>query len=108
MVAGQGITHSERTDDETQKDPMPFFGIQTWVALPDQHEDHVATFQHAPKDTLPFIEGEGKSVRLILGEAYGQKAPVQTFSDMFYADVVLQAGAKSDAGQSRGPWRLRG
>ena len=94
MVAGQGITHSERTDDETQKDPMPFFGIQTWVALPEAQEDAAPGFQHASADTLPVIEGEGKTVRLILGNAYGQTAPVSTFSEMFYADVVLEAGAK--------------
>lgn len=94
MVAGHGITHSERTDDETQRDPMPFFGIQTWVALPDDQEDHAPDFQHAPAETLPVIEGEGKTVRLILGNAYGEKAPVETFSEMFYADVVLEPGTK--------------
>jgi len=94
MVAGKGITHSERTDDETQTDPMPFFGIQTWVALPEDQEDAEASFEHAPKDALPFLEGEGKDVRLILGSAYGEKAPVRTASEMFYADAVLKAGAK--------------
>ena len=94
MVAGQGITHSERTDDETQTDPMPFFGIQTWVALPKDHEDRAAEFHHAPKADLPLMEGEGKEVRLILGNAYGERAPVKTASEMFYADAVLQAGAK--------------
>ncbi|MEO1195051.1 MAG: pirin family protein [Pseudomonadota bacterium] len=94
MVAGQGITHSERTDDATQAEPMPFFGIQTWVALPKDHEDRAARFEHAPKDALPLMEGEGKEVRLILGTAYGETAPVKTPSEMFYADAVLQAGAK--------------
>jgi redox-sensitive bicupin YhaK (pirin superfamily) len=93
MVAGQGITHSERTDDATQVDPMPFFGIQTWVALPDEAEDQPASFEHAPKDALPFLEGEGKEVRLILGTAYGETAPVKTASEMFYADAVLHSGA---------------
>ena len=93
MVAGQGITHSERTDDETQTDPMPFFGIQTWVALPKDQEDSPAAFEHAAKDALPLIEAEGKSVRLILGDAYGERAPVKTASEMFYADAVLEAGA---------------
>ncbi|MEM7685158.1 MAG: pirin family protein, partial [Pseudomonadota bacterium] len=92
MVAGNGITHSERTDDATQIDPMPFFGIQTWVALPDAAEETAPLFEHVPEAQLPVIEGEGKHVRLILGSAYGEKAPVQTFSDMFYADVVLEAG----------------
>ncbi len=94
MVAGHGITHSERTDDQTQTDPMPFFGIQTWVALPKDHEDRAPEFHHAPKDALPFMEGEGKSVRLILGSAYGERAPVDVASEMFYADAVLEAGAK--------------
>ncbi|MEL6168764.1 MAG: pirin family protein [Pseudomonadota bacterium] len=93
MVAGHGITHSERTDDETQTDPMPFFGIQTWVALPKDHEDRPAAFQHAPESTLPLMEGEGKRVRLILGNAYGERAPVETASEMFYADAVIEAGA---------------
>ncbi|MCR9086259.1 MAG: pirin family protein [Rhodobacteraceae bacterium] len=93
MVAGHGITHSERTDDATQRDPMPFFGIQTWVALPEGVEDAEARFEHAPADALPVIEGEGKTVRLILGDAYGARAPVQTPSEMFYADVQLAPGA---------------
>lgn len=93
MVAGHGITHSERTDDETQKDPMPFFGIQTWVALPKDHEDRPASFTHAAKDDLPVIEGEGKELRLILGSAYGETAPVETASEMFYADAILDPHA---------------
>lgn len=93
MVAGHGITHSERTDDETQKDPMPFFGIQTWVALPEGAEDSAASFEHAAADELPMIEAEGKTVRLILGDAYGERAPVHTSSEMFYADVQLAPGA---------------
>ena len=94
MVAGHGITHSERTDDKTQTEPMPFFGIQTWVALPESHEDSPAMFQHAPKSDLPVLDGEGKQLRLILGEAFGAKAPVETATRMYYADAILDAGAK--------------
>ena len=94
MVAGHGITHSERTDGEIRQKPHNLFGIQTWVALPKDAEDDPADFQHAPRDTLPLLEGEGKEVRLILGDAWGARAPVQTFSEMFYADAVLEAGAR--------------
>ena len=111
MVSGQGITHSERTDDETQVDPMPFFGIQTWVALPKDHEDRAPSFQHAPKEVLPLMEGEGKEVRLILGSAYGETAPVEVASEMFYADAVLEAGAKlpmPDNHEDRGVYVVSG
>ena len=111
MVAGQGITHSERTDDATQVDPMPFFGIQTWVALPEREEDAPAAFEHAPADALPVIEGEGKTLRLILGNAYGERAPVKTASEMFYADAVLAPGAAipmPDDHEDRGVYVVEG
>jgi redox-sensitive bicupin YhaK (pirin superfamily) len=111
MVAGQGITHSERTDDETQKDPMPFFGIQTWVALPEDQEDSPARFEHAPSDALPMIEDGGANVRLVLGDAWGARAPVETASEMFYADAVLAAGASlplPDNHEDRGIYVVEG
>ncbi|MEM8555825.1 MAG: pirin family protein [Pseudomonadota bacterium] len=93
MVAGHGITHSERIDGEVRQKPQTLFGIQTWVALPKDAEDDPAAFEHAPKDTLPVLEGEGKEVRLILGRGWGETAPVKTASDMIYADAILQPGA---------------
>jgi redox-sensitive bicupin YhaK (pirin superfamily) len=111
MVAGNGITHSERTDDATQKEPMPFFGIQTWVALPKDHEDRPPEFVHASEKDLPFLEGEDKELRLILGSAYGETAPVKTASEMFYADAVLAAGAAipmPDNHEDRGAYVVAG
>ena len=111
MVAGQGITHSERTDGAVRQKPHDLFGIQTWVALPKDHEDRAPDFQHAAKADLPFLEGEGKEVRLILGSAWGEEAPVATFSEMFYADAVLQPGAQlplPDSHEDRGAYVVGG
>jgi redox-sensitive bicupin YhaK (pirin superfamily) len=95
MIAGKGITHSERTSDAVRaEDNSPLFGIQTWVALPDVDEETDPAFEHQPKEALPFLEGEGKTVRLILGSLYGERAPVKTFSEMFYADAVMETGTK--------------
>jgi redox-sensitive bicupin YhaK (pirin superfamily) len=111
MVAGHGITHSERTDGEIRKHPHELFGIQTWVALPKDAEDGPADFQHAAEAELPFLQGEGKEVRLILGDAWGERAPVKTFSEMFYADAVLEAGARiplPDNHEDRGVFVVHG
>ncbi len=89
MIAGRGVTHSERTSATTRAGKNSLFGIQTWVALPEDAEETGANFEHHGKDALPLLEGEGKQVRLILGSAWGEKAPVKTFTEMFYADVVL-------------------
>ena len=93
MVAGRGVTHSERTSDEMRRQPGALYGIQTWVALPDEAEDTAPAFHHHGRDELPVVEDGGNRVRLILGNAWGHRSPVQTFTEMFYADVVLTAGA---------------
>ena len=111
MVAGHGITHSERIDGDALKKPQSLFGIQTWIALPKGAEDRAAAFHHAPKDDLPLLEGEGKQVRLIMGDAYGARAPVETPSEMFYLDAVLEPGAKlplPDNHEDRGAYVLEG
>lgn len=111
MVAGRGITHSERTDGAARRAPLSMFGIQTWVALPEAEEEAEPGFEHAPEAALPWLEAEGKSLRLILGRAYGETAPVRTASEMFYADAVLAPGAAiplPDDHEDRGVYVLDG
>ena len=111
MTAGHGITHSERIDGEMLKAPYSLFGIQTWIALPKGAEDGQAAFVHAGKSELPLLEGEGKEMRLILGNAYGERAPVETASEMFYADALLQPGARlpmPDDHEDRGAYVVSG
>ena len=111
MIAGNGITHSERTSEETRTGANRLFGIQTWVALPDNHEETVAAFEHHGQDALPFLEGDGKKVRLIIGDAWGERAPTRAFTDMFYADAALAAGALlplPDNHEDRGVYVLEG
>lgn len=95
MVAGRGIVHSERTPPELRRAEggAPIHGIQTWVALPQAHEEVEPSFAHHPARTLPELRGEGYVLRLIAGEAYGQRAPAAVFAPMFYVETVLEAGA---------------
>ncbi|RHZ93504.1 pirin family protein [Cereibacter sphaeroides] len=92
MLAGHGITHSERTD--APEGPGSLFGLQTWLALPKDREDDAAAFVHQGADRLPEIEGEGKRVRLILGQAWGERAPVDLPVEAVYADAMLAPGAR--------------
>jgi redox-sensitive bicupin YhaK (pirin superfamily) len=111
MLAGQGITHSERTDGEARRAPLSMFGLQTWLALPKSHEDDAAGFIHLPKAALPELEGEGKEVRLILGTAWGATVPLQMPSEVFYADARLAPGAAiplPDNHEDRGVYVLEG
>ncbi|NUB43073.1 pirin family protein [Fertoebacter nigrum] len=111
MLAGQGITHSERMDGPIRNAPHGLFGLQTWVALPKDREDDGAAFTHVARADLPLLEGEGKSVRLVLGHAWGERMPMETPSEIFYADAVLAAGAAiplPDEHEDRGAYVLAG
>ncbi|MDS9466667.1 pirin family protein [Paracoccus sp. MBLB3053] len=94
MIAGKGVTHSERTSEDGRKGPHSLFGIQTWIALPESHEDMDPAFEHHEKSALPELADGGVQARLILGRAYGETAPVKMYSETFYLDVVLAPGAR--------------
>jgi hypothetical protein len=94
MMAGKGIVHSERTPATERAKGAHLSGLQAWVALPSKLEDAAPAFAHHGIEEQPEIAHEGKSVRLIAGSLYGENAPVKTASDLFYADVALNAGAR--------------
>ena len=94
MVAGRGVTHSERSPEAVRAGPSSLLGIQTWIALPEEAEDIAPSFEHHAADTLPEIRDQGVTVRLILGDAYGERAPATMHSETFYLDVTLEARAR--------------
>jgi redox-sensitive bicupin YhaK (pirin superfamily) len=92
MVAGNGITHSERFERaRAQGDHL--HGIQAWVALPNEDEETSPSFSHHPADSLPVAEERGVWMRLIAGQAFGMQSPVRTHSPLAYAHLRLAAGA---------------
>jgi len=94
MIAGRGITHSERFEKaRRQGDRM--HGIQAWVALPERDEERAPSFAHHGTADLPTHQEGGLSARLIAGEAFGAKAKVETCSPMFYVHWDLAAGTRA-------------
>src|ERR671918_2726457 len=93
MTAGRGIVHSERSDSELRKRRQKLSGIQIWVALPKPYEETDPDFTHYAAQSLPEIEGEGKTVRVVAGSLFGKTSPVKTFSKLFYGDAACQPGA---------------
>jgi redox-sensitive bicupin YhaK (pirin superfamily) len=93
MTAGHGIAHSERSPADERPAGPRLHGIQTWVALPQAHEEAEPGFSHHPKNTIPLITLPGVHMHLIAGTAFGRTAPTPTFSPLFYLAVEMEAGA---------------
>lgn len=96
MTAGRGIVHSERTSDEFIAKEYLLHGIQVWIALPDGQEEAEPDFQHYPAGSLPTVRRDGVSMTLVAGEAYGEKAPVDVHSKLFYIHADVSAGGSFD------------
>ncbi|WP_420394112.1 pirin family protein [Acuticoccus sp.] len=93
MTAGRGIVHSERTAPDVKSRGARLFGLQTWVALPREHEEMEPAFKHHGADELPVVEADGVRARLVAGSAWGATSPLRAQSDMIYADVALAPAA---------------
>ena len=93
MIAGAGITHSERTAPDTRAAGHRLHGIQSWVALPKSAEQKAPHFKHHPAATLPVVELQGARLRVIAGSAFGVTSPVEVQSPTLYVDADLDAGA---------------
>jgi redox-sensitive bicupin YhaK (pirin superfamily) len=94
MTAGRGITHSERTRAELRQSGSRLDGLQLWVALPRSHEETEPQFHHHPGRDLPDFGVTGTRIRLLAGNAYGERSPVRTFSPLFYVDAAMPAGSE--------------
>ncbi|WP_309611702.1 pirin family protein [Sphingomonas sp.] len=93
MTAGKGIVHSERSPADTRAAGPGFYGMQTWLALPDGKEEIDPAFEHVAGAGLPLVEGEGVRARVLMGSLWGVSAATTCHSPTIYADLVLQAGA---------------
>jgi redox-sensitive bicupin YhaK (pirin superfamily) len=94
MTAGRGIVHSERKPEHLLDATYVNHGLQLWAALPQAHEEVEPSFSHTPAEQIPALEVQGVAVRVLVGEAFGVRSPVETFSKTLYLDLQLPAGAR--------------
>jgi redox-sensitive bicupin YhaK (pirin superfamily) len=87
MTAGRGIAHSERTPRVARAAGEKIHGIQSWVALPDDHEDVEPDFTHYPARVLPQRTLDGIELSVIAGHAFGMRSPVATLWPTLYVDA---------------------
>lgn len=87
MTAGKGVVHSERTPEHMRGTSKRLHGMQIWVALPRELEETEPSFTHNPAEEIPTWEREGIAMKLIAGEAFGQKSPVPVQSPLYLIEL---------------------
>ncbi len=93
MIAGSGISHSERFEGPLRMPGARIEGIQAWIALPERDEETDPGFVHVGAAGVPVIRDRGLTASLVAGAAFGRAEPFKTFSPLFYVHAALETGA---------------
>ena len=85
MTAGRGVVHSEHPLDTVQH------GIQLWTSLPRAQKSMEPRYQRIDAQSIPKIEHEGATVRVIGGTFNATQGPAQALMPLMLWHVTVPA-----------------
>jgi len=93
MTAGRGIMHQEMPQGNASGQ---MHGFQLWGNLPSAQKMTAPRYQDITSDAIPeVIDDDGTRVRVITGEFWGKRGPVDGIAaDPQYLDVTVPAGVR--------------
>jgi len=93
MTAGSGILHQEMPKGDAQG---RMHGFQLWANLPAALKMTTPRYQDIPSAAIPEVtDDDGTSVRVICGEFWGQRGPVDgVAAEASYVDVSVPPGKR--------------
>ncbi len=93
MTAGSGIMHQEMPKGDSKG---RMHGFQLWANLPSSLKMTAPRYQDIPASTVPeIVEDDGTRVRIVCGDFWGQRGPVEgVAADPRYLDVFVPAGKR--------------
>ena len=91
MTAGSGIVHQEMPKGDVGGQ---MHGFQLWVNLPKRDKMMKPRYQEFPSSQIPKVTSEDElfSVKVIAGEAMGQKAIIETRTPIMYLHYNIKPG----------------
>ena len=94
MTAGAGVVHSEMPSSEFQRTGGRMHGFQLWVNLPQREKMTKPRYQEIPRAQIPQVTSEDGlvTVRVIAGEAMGQRAVIETHTPIVYLHYSIEPG----------------
>ncbi len=101
MTAGSGILHQEMPHGDPQG---RMHGFQLWANLPSSLKMTAPRYQDIPAIEIPeVVDDDGTRVRVICGEFWGKRGPVDgTAAEPRYLDVFVPPGKRKALPVERG------
>ncbi len=94
MTAGSGVVHSEMPGPDLVRKGGRLQGFQLWVNLPRRDKMIDPRYQELKGDRIPTVQKDGATVRIVAGEALGEKGSIQTRIPITYLHLTLEPGAE--------------
>ena len=93
MTAGRGIMHQEMPQGDRQG---RMHGFQLWANLPSSLKMMAPRYQDIKSAEIPeVVDDDGTRVRVVCGEFWGQRGPVEgVAADPHYLDVFVPPGKR--------------
>lgn len=93
MTAGSGIMHQEMPHGNENGQ---MHGFQLWANLPASMKMTTPRYQDVESNDVPtIVDDDGTSVRVVVGEFWGKKGPVDGIAaDPQYLDISVPAGVR--------------
>jgi len=94
MTAGAGVVHSEMPSAEFARKGGRMHGFQLWVNLPKRDKMINPRYQEFPGSQIPTVTSPDDlvTVKVIAGEAMGQKAVIETRTPIMYLHYSIKPG----------------
>ncbi|MFY0600926.1 MAG: pirin family protein [Cyclobacteriaceae bacterium] len=95
MTAGKGVTHTERTPNQSKvSDSLFVHGYQVWVAMPKDKEEMEPRFDFVASDKIPTLVNGGLSIKVVAGKAFGLESPLPVHSPLFMVDITSDSDSE--------------
>jgi len=92
MTSGRGILHEEMP---RRGESGNIYGFQLWVNLPAAQKMSQPRYQEVNSSTIPVIQKDGATIRLVAGELDGIRGPVTEIAAApLYMDVKLDPASR--------------
>lgn len=94
--SGRGAIHMEESGYELKKKGGELHGFQIWLNMPAQHKHDDPSTAVFRKKHMPNVIQKDFTAKVVLGELFGYKSEIQTYSPVFYYYMRLNKQARVD------------
>lgn len=90
MTAGKGILHAEMPTSFTEY----AYGFQLWINLAAKNKFCEPAYQEFTSDKIPMYSEDSFKARVISGDVFGVKGPIDARTPAFFIDFFMKDGKK--------------